>query len=895
VNSPVLKTKLLIPPLQPRLVPRPRLSRQIDSAVQSGMRLILIAAPAGFGKTTVVSSWVHQNHRQSAWISLDESDNEPMLFWAYVIAALQTIRPDFGAAIDAKLDAPIPPAVGDILPELVNELVELSGPLTLVLDDYHVISNQEIHDSLAFLLNHQPPQFHLVIATRADPPLPIPRLRAQRALMELRSEDLRFTRQEARLLLNEIMELDLSTEDIRLLEKRTEGWGVGLLLAAQSMQGRKDKHEFISAFSGSHHYILEYLIEEVLDRQPGPLRDFLLRTSILDQLCGPLCEAVTGTRDGTETLARLYKDNLFIVPLDLDHIWYRYHHLFGDLLIDHLYKEFSKQAILELHCKASRWYEQDESLEKAVQYALTGQDYERAAQLIEREAGKVIARGQVKTLLQWLNALPVSVVNAHPQLLMRLGWSTFLSGKVAQASEIFKKAEQALAILPAGSERDLLQGQLFAMLATLSALTRDLPGAITQAEWALQKLPQEDVNYRARARRALGVSHMFLGELEKAIKHLDEAKSLALEGQNQFLASEILSQIATVRKHQGDLNKAFQTYRQILDFYDAPEDSPPACLGFIGMAEIALEWDDLLSAEKYLQTGIELAYKGNIGYPLQPAFLIQGLLRQAKGDRQGALEATAKGENLSQIGGGSLESILGLAGFQVRLNLQLGELDRAEQWARGELLPGSWSFEDLPPVLHEIQQSLLARVYLSRGEMEKVSEIYECLFEPARAGGRLARVIELSLFNALASESAGRNGQAFESFKECLELAEPAGYVRLFLEVGEPVCALLKQVAVSGNQAGYASRLLVALEGSRPADIREPTVAFSPQALVEPLTRRELQVLHLICEGCSNQQIAAQLSVSVNTIKKHTSNIYGKLGVRNRAQAVIRAQEIELI
>ena len=375
----------------------------------------------------------------------------------------------------------------------------------------------------------------------------------------------------------------------------------------------------------------------------------------------------------------------------------------------------------------------------------------------------------------------------------------------------------------------------------------------------------------------------------------DLAQALALEGQNRFLASEILSQIATVRKHQGELKKAFQTYQQILAFFETPEEAPPACLGWIGMAEIALEWNDLLSAEKYLQSGIDLAYKGNIGYPLQPAFLIQGLLRQAKGDQQGALQATAKGENLSQIGGGSLESILGLAGYQVRLNLQLGEVDRAQQWARGELLPGSWSFEDLPPVLHEIQQSLLARVYLNKGELEKVFAIYERLCEPAQAGGRFASLIELSLSNALALQAAGRNGQAFEIFKQCLGLAEPGGYMRLFLEVGEPVRLLLETAAGAGNQTGYAARLLGALDGSRPADNREPAAVAFPKVLVEPLTRRELEVLRLICEGCSNQQIAAALSVSLNTIKKHTSNIYGKLGVRNRAQAVIRAQEIELI
>jgi LuxR family maltose regulon positive regulatory protein len=895
MNSPVLKTKLFIPPLQPRLVPRPRLNDQMNIALRSGARFTLVAAPAGFGKTTAISNWVNQTNHRAAWVSLDENDNEPPVFWTYVIAAFRTIWPDFGAALNEKLAASAPPSTESILPQLVNQLTELAHPLILVLDDYHVISNPEIHAGLAFLLNHQPPQLHLVVVTRADPHLPIARLRAHRTLAELRAEDLRFTLEEARIFLNEIMRLGLTAEDIALLERRTEGWGVGLVLAAQSMQGRSDKHEFISAFSGSHHYILEYLIEEILNYQPDLRREFLLRTSTLEQLCGPLCDAVTGTQAGAETLAQLHKENLFISPLDMDHTWYRYHPLFGELLADHLQREFTQVEIQELHRRASHWYERQQSLEKALKYALRGQDHERAAALIEQIAGRVIARGQVKTLLQWIDALPEEVVKGHPRLLMRLGWSTFLSGKVSQASRILTEARQALDAIPAGPDRDVLQGKLLAMLSTLTALTPDLPRAIAQAEQALEKLPEGELNYRARAMRALGVCHLFLGDKEVTLEHLEEAKTLALDGQNKFLASEILSQLATLRKHQGKLKQAFQTYRQILDFYDSPEESPPACLGFIGMAEIALEWNDLLSAEKYLDTGIELCYKGNIGYPLQPAYLMQGLLRKAKGDRNGALEAVGKGENLSRIGGGSLESVLGLASFQVRLNLQLGELDRARQWAMGELLPPGLSFDALPPVLHEIQQSLLAGVYLRTCATERILEIYDRLCEPARAAGRMARVIELSLFKALALQKAGRQAEALEVFTNCLELAEPQAYVRFFLEAGELVRNLLQQAAASGPQTHYAASLLNALGDPQPVAIPLPANASTPQPLVEPLTRRELDVLRLICQGCSNQEIAAALIVSVNTIKKHTNNIYGKLGVRNRAQAILRVQEIALI
>jgi LuxR family maltose regulon positive regulatory protein len=894
VDFPVLKTKLFIPPLLEKMVPRPRLYQQIEGAIHAGCRLILTAAPAGFGKTTVISTWVHQQNKHVAWLSLDERDNEPTIFWVYIIITLQTICPDFCDTLLEKLTAAGAPATNNFLPELVNELTSLDHPVTLVLDDYHVISNQEIHADLAFLLNHQPPQLHLVIATRADPPLPIARLRAQRAILELRVKDLRFTPEEARTFLNEINQLDLTLEEISLLEQRTEGWVVGLVLAALSIQGRRNKGEFIAAFSGSHQYVLEYLLEEVINQRPQVQREFLLKTSILGRFCGPLCDAVIDAPGSTHTLEQLYKENLFIIPLDAERTWYRYHHLFGDLLTSQLHKEYTQDEIQNLHLRASRWYQQADQFDPAVRYALSGKDYERAADLIEQAAGRTIARGLVKTLLQWIQALPEEVLIGHPILLMRQGWAVFLSGRVSQASRILMDSQNAIMKMAAGEKRNRLQGQLSAMLATLTALTRDLPTAIAQAEEALADLPEEEVIYRARAMRVLGVCHTFLGNLDQATSYLEEAGSLALRGQNRFLAAEIFSQIATARKHQGKLKQAFATYQRILNLYNIPEENPPACLGYIGMAEIALEWNDPEAAQKYLDTGIELGTQGSIGYALQPAFLIQGLLRYAQGDEAGALEAVAQGEKLSRTGGGSLESILGLAIFQARLCLLLGEVGRAKSWATGERLPPGWSFENLPVVLQEIQQSLLARVYLRTGAPEKTLAIADSQFEQVREGGRNARLLELSLYKALALQQLGRGAKALESLRDSLMLAEPEGYQRLFVEAGAPVRNLLRQVAAQGSYAEYAARLISVIEADPIAAQQAPTRRESMLG-VETLTGRELVVLQLICEGYSNQQIAEALILSVNTVKKHTSNIYGKLGVRNRAQAAIRAQEIGLV
>ena len=895
MGATILQTKTIIPPLHPNLIPRSRLTEQIETGVQLGHRLSLMAAPAGFGKTTVVSVWAHQSKRGVAWYSIDDSDNEVSIFWTYVIASIQTVLPDFAGEVFTSLTASPPSPIESILPALVNEIAGLEEPLSLVLDDYHVIDNQDIHGSLSFLIEHLSQRFHIVIATRADPPLPIARLRAQRCLTELRAEALRFTSDETGLLLNEMMGLGLTDEDVRVLEKRTEGWGVGLLLAAQSMQGRSDKHEFVSAFSGSQHYILEYLIEEVLNRQTAWSRKFLLQTSILDRLCGPLCNVVTGGEGSEENIRQLSKENLFIIPLDQDHTWYRYHHLFADLLVNFLQKEFAREEILELHRRASHWYREAGEHDKAVKYALNGQDFERAADLIEQIIDQVIARGQIKTLLGWIGAVPEEIIKSRPRLLMHQGWVVFLSGKVTQASQILQQAKRALTTIPEGVERNFLHGRLSAMLGTITALTHDIPGAMAEAQEALTFLPENEYIYKARATRVLGVCHMFQGDMGQALESLEQAKLLALKGQNNFLAAEILSQMGTLRKHQGALSLALETYQQILDLYERPEVAPPACLGYIGLADIALEQNELQKAELYVNTGIELCQKGNIGYALQPAYLIEGLLKCAQDDQAGALESIQRGEALSRRGGGSIESRLGLTWFQTRFYLDCGEIEKARDWATGKLLPSSWSFDKMPILLDEMYQSLLARVYLRTGEFEKALEVCERVSPQAEAGGRLARVVELSLFKAMALWKLERTSQAIEAFERCLALAEPEGFVRTFLEGGEDVIELLRRVKARGRRVEYVSRLETMLNGQQ-VEVKGDTMKTpSQEDLIEPLTERELEVLRLMCVGHSNQDIADAMIVSVNTVKKHTSNIYGKLGVRNRAQAVLRAREIELI
>lgn len=888
----ILKTKIKIPFTHGQLVQRSRLLEKINQGVQARHKLTIIAAPAGFGKSTVASMWAKQSSRHIAWLNLENSDNEISNFLAYVIASIRTDLPNFSNETFLALIGTSPPPGSNLLPDLVNEIAALEEEITLVLDDYHLIENQEIHDTISFLLAHQPKNLHLVISTRANPPLPIAQLRAKRRLTELRAEDLRFTFEEGRTFLNEVMNLGLTEEEIRLLEERTEGWGVGMLLAAQTLQGKSNKKEFISAFSGSQKFILEYLIEEVLKLQPENIRHFLLRTAFLNKFCSELCNEILGIKNSDEMIQTIIKSNLFVIPLDDQQRWYRYHHLFADLLSIYLEKEYTEKEICQLHMRASHWFQETANFEQAITYAISGKAYQQAAELVEQIVDRVIARGQVKTLLRWLGEIPEEIISSRPRLLMHQGWVVFLSGNVTAASKILHAGKSALVVLPEGEEKSLLHGRLSGMLATIIALTRDISCAISEAQEALKMLPEDDFIYRARAARAWGVCLTFQGNLADALEKLLFAKELALKGQNKFLASEILSQIATTRKHQGKLSQAQAAYAEVLGLYDNPEQATPACLGYIGLAEVALERNELAQAEAYLNTGIELCMKGNIGYALQPAHLIGGLLKCAQGNRAEALKIIEKGAALSRGGGGSLESILGLAWFQVRLHLLCGDIEKALAWAEGTVLPPNWSFKEMPLVLDEMHQSLLARAYLKNEDYVKVLEIYDRVCARAKEGGRLSRVAELNLFKAVALIEMREKGSALPVFEKSIQLAALEGNVRVFLEAGLSVLKLINLLDAKTKNSPFIQKLEATFNKQAGG---ETPISPLQDVLVEPLTEREMEVLRLMCEGYTNQHIADELIVSVNTVKKHTSNIYGKLGVRNRAQAVLRAGELNLI
>jgi LuxR family maltose regulon positive regulatory protein len=633
MNLPLLSTKLFLPPVQPGLVSRQRLVGKLDEGLQPGKRLVLVSAPAGYGKTTQVREWI-QSYQESdifsaqmqfAWLSLDEGDNDPLRFWTHLVAALQKIH-RVSQCAGSALQSPRPAPIQFILTGLINELILQEGLFVLVLDDYHFISNPQIHTGIAFLVENLPPGLRLVLATRADPPLPVVPLRARRQMVELRAGDLRFTSEEAAAFLNEIMGLGLQAKDIEALEARTEGWAVGLQLAALSMQDRQDLSGFIRAFSGSHFFILEYLAEEVLNRQPEEIRSFLLKTSILERLCGPLCDAVldegrttndesnsssvlrhlsTVHRPSSVVLESLHRLNLFLIPLDDERLWYRYHHLFADLLRNQLKQQVPQEDITALHRRASAWYAENSLLDEAVRHGLEAGDFERVAEMVEQAARANMLNGRVATMLHWMDALPEGLRRSQPRLQLYQAWAYFLNGQTDLASRMLLDLKERLSAQTPSDENRSTLGELNAYLATVMSITENTVQIRQFAQEALAGLPPEEHSPRARAFTALGIAYGMDGKMEQSHQALQEAARLAQLAGNVFLYAHILETAAGNYVHQGRLRAAAQVYQEIVKLSEGGEvpqgpGSPAASqgiflagIGYLGLAEITLEWNDL--------------------------------------------------------------------------------------------------------------------------------------------------------------------------------------------------------------------------------------------------------------------------------------------------------------
>ena len=898
---PLLQTKLHIPPLRPELVSRPRLIERLNAGLQAWggapRALTLISAPAGFGKTTLLGEWAQQVSAGSgaaiapqpvAWLSLDESDDDETRFWTYLIAALQVAQSDLGQDALRLLQAPQRPATQVILTGLINQVAALPHGAILVLDDYHVISDPAIHEGLAFLLEHLPPQLHVAISTRADPPLPIHRLRARSRLTELRIADLRFTADEGAAFLNTTMGLGLAAEDVAMLEARTEGWPVGLQLAALSLRDRTDAHEFITTFSGGHHYILEYLVQEVVHRQPAEVQRFLMQTSILHRLCGPLCNAVTGEGHGEDTLAYLRQHNLFILPLDDEHHWYRYHHLFVDLLGNLRRQEWPPELVQNLHRRASEWYARHGLIAEAVHHALAAQDFERTARMIEANSLAMVTRGELTTLLRWIDALPEEVARSRPWLCVHQAWPLTLAGRADAAEPLLRQIEAQVSSQASSPEDAEVLGNAAAMRAMLASMRGDMSRAVELARQADELLPADNLIPRHVIPFVLFGAHLADGALSEASQALTRELEIGLSAGNVWTIVRTLSDLADLELIQGHLGRAAGLCHKALQEAEQRGARQYGTVGYalVKLGEIYHARNDLPAALEHVSEGVTLMQGWQQPYEMVSGYTTLAAVRQAQGDVQGARDALQSAEAIQsqQPNYPKLNSLVRIC--RVGLGLTQEGPDNASRLAAEARLGDSGTI-----IEREQEQVLMARILVAQETWDEALPLLARLAERAESGGRFGRLIQILTLQAVTRNALGDTAGALAAFRQALALGEPEGYVRVFVELGPPAVALLQQVITRGNGSQYAEALLATI---RPEDeiTRAPSV---PPTLIEPLTGRELEVLHLLGQGCSNREIAKALVITLNGVKKHTGNIYGKLGVHSRTQAVVRAQELGLL
>ena len=902
--GPLLETKLHVPRRRRRLVARPRLSERLRGGTASA--LTLVSAPAGFGKTTLLAQWLAAapaEGRSVAWLSLDQRDNDPVVFWTYLLAALRTAVPGVGA--DAlRLVQSARSSIDAALEALLNDLVAVAGDVVLVLDDYHVIEAREVQEGMAFLLEHLPAQIHLVIATRADPALPLARLRGRGELVEIRAADLRFTPVEAAAYLSEVMDLVLTARDVAALEERTEGWIAALQLAALSMQGRDDVAAFIAGFAGDDRYVVDYLVEEVLQRQPAPVRNFLLQTSVLSRLSGALCEVVTGQGDGPAMLEALDRGNLFLVALDDRRRWYRYHHLFAEVLRARLFDE-QPDRIPALHRRASEWFEQNGERAEAIHHALAGEHFARAADLVELALPALHPGKQEATARRWMAALPDELFEARPVLSVGYVGALMATGETEGVEALLRSAERWLEQTEAvGGAPDVrsdmvvldhaefrrLPGQIALYRAGLALIHGDVAATMTHARRALDLTGADDHAGRGGPAALMGLAYWTTGDLDAAHRwYSDGMESLDRGGYRADVIGGAVA-LADIRIAQGRLREAMRTYRRALQ---RAEETAPALRGaadmHVGMSHVFQERNDLDAARHHLVRAQELGeHAGSPQHPYRRR-LAMARLAQLDGDLDGALDLLDQAERV--YNSDFSPDVRPIPAVRARLWAAHGRLDDALEWV-GER--GLSADDDLSYV-REYEHLTLARVLLARyaaerGErsIDEATRLLARLRPAAEEGERAGIVLEVLVLQALAHQAGGDVPAARALLRRALTLAEPEGYVRVFLDEGAPMGSLLRAVAEEDGAPGQVPRLLAALT---------ETVQGAPvhRALVVPLSVRELDVLRLLGSDLDGPGIARRLFVSVNTVRTHTKNIYAKLGVTNRRAAVRQGEELALL
>ncbi len=905
--SNLLATKLYLPTIPPRWVHRPRLVQRLNEGLAAGRRLTLVSAPAGFGKTTGVSEWVHSLELPVTWLSLDPADDDPERFFTYLVAALRKVDEKVGREVEAALPSGQLPSAEAIATTLVNDLAEFPGRFVLVLDDFHLLQDRLILQVLETLVINLPPSLHLVLLTREDPSLPLARLRANNQLTEVRAGELRFTTEETDRFLNEVMALGLASADVATLEDRTEGWIVGLQLAGLSIRDRSDPSTFIAGLRGSHRHILAYLTEQVLDRQPEEITLFLLQTSILDKLSGDLCNAVTGRTDGHLVLERLFNANLFLISLDDEQRWYRYHHLFVDLLRDRA-KILLPDRIAELHRRAGAWYAQAGMVSEAVQHAAAAKDYATAVQLIEKNATATIVQGYVKTVEGWLEAVPPEFRSQSPRVDLAFAWMHLLRGTFDRLAPYVERLQ---AYLSASPEQDpSLQAEWLSLQSYLTAAQGQAARGLELANQALKIVPEQDGYVQSLAYNALGIAYQQMGDYAHSVEAYQQAIRHGRAGGNvvaEMLSTSILAQV--VIQH-GRLHLALEIASQGTERLERLGSLPSILAVTHGaLGQVYYQWDQIEPAHDHFQQAIRLCSLG--GYNDVEGYYRAGLARllQRKGEMEAATQEIEQAVELMQVGAHPWARE-GVVSQQIRLYLAQDRLAEAEAATQGlgftcqdklsELTAGPDSTPPAGSSYNWILRILLHRFLTNPGPGSLQSGIEPAgrLIDQAIQGRWLPIALEALLLRARMQAALGNEPAGLTDCTQALELAEPEGYICLFVEEGATVekalATLLAQNRLGTIQPGYVQSVLAAFSRFRPPAPDQPAER-EPQGLIEPLSKRELEILCLIEAGYSNQEIAERLVLSLHTVKKHSSNVFGKLGVNSRTQAIARARELNLL
>jgi LuxR family maltose regulon positive regulatory protein len=903
----LLATKISVPSLRLNVVTRPRLTERLNAAMKG--QLALVVAPAGWGKTTLLSAWHAEasfNTWPLAWVSLDAGDNDPTRFWTYVLAALNTVHPGVGETSLVLMYGSSSPPIEEVLTSLLNALSRLPTESILVLDDYHLIEVEAIHDALVYFVEHLPPNMHLVIASRSDPLLPLARLRARGALTELRADNLRFTSEETTAFLTGVMGLSLSAEEVAALESHTEGWIAGLHLAALSMQGRDDVAGFIAAFTGSHRYVVDYLIEEVLLRQPEEVQDFLMQTCLLDRLSGPLCDAVRGRGDSQVRLAQVEHANLFLISLDDERQWYRYHHLFAEVLRNRL-MQMQPSVIPELHHRASRWYEQHELFDEAVTHALAVPDVERAAHLIEQYAQFTNFPSQFQLLLGWLDRLPDELVRTHPSLCIMHAITLMLAHRLEKSSERLRDAERCLEMEMPAEQRRIMLGQLTAFRSQLARLIGDYERCIPYAQQALELMQETKemsltLMLHASALGTAANGYLLDGYMTLETERVVETTLATVRAMGNLPTTvRSISNLARLQLLQGRLRSGAITIEQAAQLAARHGGLHALINGadyYFILGDVLCEWNQLDIAEQHLVQGMDLVKDSATADAemITRGYLALARLHLARGERTQVRKTLDAFALVSRDRGYAPALVAHGDAFLAQVELAGGNLAAPIRWAEAS----SVSLDEELRYQREREYLTLARVRIAQGRetptgpfLPEVLAFLVRLLEDAEAKMRMRSVLEVLLLRALALQAQGDHIEAMSALSRALALAEPEGFIRIFVDEGIPMVTLLRTAHQQNMSLAYVETLLKASGELIRADLYYSSSDSS--LLIEPLTSREREVLRLLFEGASNRAIAEYLVLSVNTVKKHIYNICGKLGVQSRTQAIAKARTLNLL